>query len=89
MAELPILRSAMPRSLAACMHGVVSNLDLVANGQSGQSLRTAGRLHSELLCGRIDEILAAGLHTFLRGFLQRVDVLGVGIGRDSLAPVVA
>ena len=87
VAELLILRADMPRSLAACMTGVVANLDLVANAQSAQTLRSAGRLHSDLLYGRIDEILAMGLHAYLRQFLQRVGALGVGISRDFLVPV--
>ena len=89
VAELLILRPDMPRSLAACMQGVMANLELVANTQSAQTLRGAGRLHSELLYGRIDEILAGGLRAFLRGFLQRVGALGVGISRDFLVPVAA
>jgi uncharacterized alpha-E superfamily protein len=44
VAELLILRPDMPRSLAACMNEVVANLELVANEQSGETLRRAGRL---------------------------------------------
>ena len=39
VAELLILRPDMPRSLAACMHEVVSNLQRVANEQSNETLR--------------------------------------------------
>ena len=89
VAELLILRADMPRSLAACMDEVVSNLQRVANEQSGNTLRCAGRLQADLKFGRIDEILATGLHAFLTQFLDRVGTLGVGISRDFLVPVAA
>jgi len=89
VAELLILRPDMPRSLAACMHEVVSNLKMVANEQSGETLRRAGRLQADLQYGRIDEILATGLHAYLTQFLDRVGTLGVGISRDFLVPVAA
>ena len=89
VAELLILRPDMPRSLAACMQEVVGNLHRLANEQSGETLRQAGRLHAELQYGRIDEILATGLHAFLTQFLERVGRLGAGISRDFLVPVAA
>jgi uncharacterized alpha-E superfamily protein len=87
VAELLILRPDMPRSLAACMHEVVSNLHRVANEQSKDTLRLAGRLDADLQYGRIDEILATGLHAYLTQFLERVNALGTGISRDFLVPV--
>ena len=84
VAELLILRPDMPRSLAACMNGVLENLKLVANDQSTDTLRRAGRLQAELAYSRIDEILATGLHAYLTQFLDRVSDLGVGISRDFL-----
>jgi uncharacterized alpha-E superfamily protein len=89
VAELLILRPDMPRSLAACMHEVLLNLQRVANEQSKDTLRLAGRLRADLQYGRIDEILATGLHAFLTQFLERVNTLGVGISRDFLVPVAA
>ena len=87
VAELLILRDDMPRSLAACMHELVSNLKRVANEQSKDTLRLAGRLDADLQYGRIDEILATGLHAYLTQFLERVNALGAGISRDFLVPV--
>jgi uncharacterized alpha-E superfamily protein len=84
VAELLILRPDMPRSLAACMNELVTNLKLVANEQSGDTLRRAGRLRCDLEYARIDEILATGLHAYLTQFLDRVGDLGVGISRDFL-----
>jgi uncharacterized alpha-E superfamily protein len=89
VAELLILRPDMPRSLAASMNEVVANLQHIANQQSGETLRKAGRLQSDLRYGRIDEILMTGLHAFLTQFLDRVNDLGAGIGRDFLVPVAA
>ena len=89
VAELLILRPDMPRSLAASMNEVVANLQLVANQQSAETLRRAGRLKSDLQYGRIDEILATGLHAYLTQFLDRVNDLGVGISRDFLVPMAA
>ena len=89
VAELLILRPDMPRSLAACMQEVVANLKMVANEQSTETVRRAGRLHADLQYGRIDEILATGLHAYLTQFLERVGTLGAGISRDFLVPVAA
>jgi uncharacterized alpha-E superfamily protein len=87
VAELLILRPDMPRSLAACMREVLLNLRHVANEQSKDTLRLAGRLDADLQYGRIDEILATGLHAYLTQFLERVNALGTGISRDFLVPV--
>ncbi|MCK6401017.1 MAG: alpha-E domain-containing protein [Sphaerotilus natans subsp. sulfidivorans] len=87
VAELLILRPDMPRSLAACTQEVVVNLKLVANDHSSETLRRAGRLHADLEYGRIDEILATGLHAYLTQFLDRVNELGAGISRDFLVAV--
>jgi uncharacterized alpha-E superfamily protein len=89
VAELLILRPDMPRSLAGCVNALTTNLQLVANAQSDETLRRAGRLHSDLKYGRIDEILATGLHAYLTQFLDRVGDLGVGISRDFLVPMAA
>ena len=84
VADLLILRRDMPRSLHASLREVVDNLALVSNGHSAETERRAGRLLADLQYGRIDEILATGLHAFLTQFLDRVNDLGAGIGRDFL-----
>ena len=89
VAELLILRSDMPRSLHASLNEVVSNLALVANDPSSETHRRAGKLRADLKYGRIDEILATGLHAYLTQFLDRVNDLGVGISRDFLVPMAA
>lgn len=87
VAELLILRPDMPRSLHASLNEVVGNLKMIANDQSLETQRRAGKLRAELQYGRIDEILATGLHAYLTQFLDRVNDLGAHISRDFLVPV--
>lgn len=86
VAELLILRPDMPRSLHASLNEVVSNLAMVTGDQSTETQRRAGKLRADLQYGRIDEILATGLHAFLTQFLDRVNELGAHISRDFLLP---
>ena len=86
VAELLILRPDMPRSLHASLNEVVSNLAMVVNDESGETHRRAGKLCAELKFGRIDEILATGLHAYLTQFLDRVNDLGARISQDYLVP---
>ena len=86
VAELLILRADMPRSLHACMHEVVMNLNKVRNQQSAETERRAGKLLAELQYGQVEEILATGLHAYLTQFLDRVNDLGLRISQDFLVP---
>jgi uncharacterized alpha-E superfamily protein len=87
--ELLILRPDMPRSMHASLNEVVSNLELVTNDTTSETLRRAGKLRAELKYGRIDEILSTGLHAYLTQFLDRVNDLGAHISREFLVPVSA
>ena len=87
VAELLILRPDMPRSLHAGLNEVVAHLALVANDASSETLRRAGKLRAELQYGRIDEILATGLHAYLTQFLDRINDLGAHISEEFLLPV--
>jgi uncharacterized alpha-E superfamily protein len=86
VAELLILRQDMPRSLHASLNEVMANLALVSSDPQSETLRHAGKLRADLAYGRIDEILATGLHAFLTQFLERVNVLGSRISREFLMP---
>ncbi len=86
VAELLMLRADMPRSLHASLNAVVENLNLVANAQSTDTQRTAGKLRADLQFGHIDEILATGLHAYLTQFLDRINALGAKISKDFLVP---
>ena len=88
VAELLILRPDMPRSLHASLNEVVGNLKMIANDQSVETQRRAGKLRAELQYGRIDEILATGLHAFLTQFLDRINDLGARVSSDFLVPTV-
>jgi uncharacterized alpha-E superfamily protein len=88
VAELLILRADMPRSLHASLNEVVNNLSMVANDASSETHRRAGKLCSELKYGRIDEILATGLHAYLTQFLDRINDLGAHISQEYLVPSV-
>ena len=87
VAELLILRADMPRSLHASLNEVLSNLEMVAGNPASETLRRAGKLRADLKFGRIDEILATGLHAFLTQFLDRVNELGSHVSREFLVPV--
>jgi uncharacterized alpha-E superfamily protein len=84
VAELLMLKADMPRSLHASLNEVVNNLALVASDPSSETLRRAGKLRADLKYGRIDEILATGLHAYLTQFLDRVNDLGAHISREFL-----
>lgn len=84
VADLLILRPDMPRSLHASLNEVVNNLSLVASNPESETLRRAGKLRAEMKYGRIDEILATGLHAYLVQFLDRVNDLGGRISREFL-----
>jgi uncharacterized alpha-E superfamily protein len=87
VAELLVLESKMPRSLAACMCAVVANLQEVRNELSHETERQAEQLYGQLQSARIDDILAEGLHEFMTKFLASIAEIGNGIGRDFLLPV--
>ncbi|WP_227814338.1 alpha-E domain-containing protein [Nitrogeniibacter aestuarii] len=89
IAELLILHPSMPRSLNFCMRAVVKSLELVANEQSGETQRRAGKLYSEVRYGRIDDILSRGLHVFLTDFMSRIEDLGDRIHCDFLETSIA
>jgi uncharacterized alpha-E superfamily protein len=86
VAELLMLRQDMPRSLHHCMAEVENILRVVGADPQGETQRQAGRLRADLHYGRIEEILATGLHAFLTQFLDRVNQLGAQISRDFLVP---
>lgn len=87
VAELLMLQPNMPRSLLACMAGVVSNLKDVSNDLSHDTERFAGKLHAELQFARIDDILEQGLHAYLTKFLACINELGNRLSRDFLVPL--
>ncbi|ANN69035.1 alpha-E domain-containing protein [Bordetella bronchialis] len=89
VAELLILHGDMPRSLLSSMQAVTDNLALVSNERSAETERRAGMLCSELRYGKVEDIIAGGLHGFLERFLARVNDLGNRISQDFLLQLSA
>lgn len=79
VAELLILRADMPRSLHACMEEIDIQIQLLNGPHSGELQRLSGRLYSELKFGRIEEVMAEGLHEYLTRCLLRLRTLGEAI----------
>ncbi|SEJ39620.1 alpha-E domain-containing protein [Achromobacter sp. NFACC18-2] len=89
VADLLILHGDMPRSLLASMQAVADDLARVANQRSTETERRAGMLCAELQYGRVEDILASGLHQYLDRFLDRINDLGNRISQDFLVPLSA
>jgi len=84
VAELLILREAMPRSLRHCMNRVHNTLLRVANDSSTETLRRAGEIHAGLQYGRVDDVLDSGIRSYLANFLSATGDLGARIAYDFL-----
>ena len=82
--EFAALHPAIPRSLLRAAELVDYNLQLVANAQSGETLRRAGVLHALLRYGTRETIAETGVETFLGDVLARSADLSDRIGRDFL-----
>jgi uncharacterized alpha-E superfamily protein len=72
VADLLILKSAMPRSLISCYERIDGALDSLAreDGRSGVSQRQARAMLSRLERATMAEIFQGGLHEFITGFLE-------------------
>jgi uncharacterized alpha-E superfamily protein len=89
VAELLVLREAMPRSLHHCMARVHGTLSRVANARSTETLRRAGEIHAALQYGRIEDALETGLRDYLARFLGQTAELGERIANDFLVSEAA
>jgi uncharacterized alpha-E superfamily protein len=71
IADLLILKSAMPRSLIACYESINNVLDSIAreDGRTGASQRQARTTLSRLERSTMSEIFQSGLHEFITDFL--------------------
>ncbi len=79
--ELLVLRPDVPRSLRACCDEIVAILPQIEARPGAQDAgrevkRLAGQLALRLEYGAVDEILDAGLHRWLTGFLDESARLG-------------
>lgn len=82
IAELLILRPELPRSLAACYNRVCEVLEGIAmeqGGRRGEPHRMAGEIQAKLKFGRIEEIMASGLHDYLTSLIGSTAELGQAV----------
>jgi uncharacterized alpha-E superfamily protein len=89
IAELLILRPELPRSIVACYARIEETLDGIAashGGRRGECHRLAGEMHARLRFGRIDDIMASGLHDFLTATIDRNLELGRQVQDFYLQP---
>jgi uncharacterized alpha-E superfamily protein len=72
IADLLILKQAMPRSLIACYESIDRALDALArdDGRSGLAQRQARAMYSKLERSSMTEIFQGGLHEFITEFIE-------------------
>ena len=87
VAQLLMLQSNMPRSLMACLKGVVQNLSDVRSEASIDTEKFARDLYAELENTSIGDILKFGLHAYLIRYLENINELGVRLSNNFLLPV--
>jgi uncharacterized alpha-E superfamily protein len=74
----------MPRSLVACVAEVANLLAQVKNSQSSTTLTHTRNILAELRDESIEEVLEMGLHHYLKLFLEKINLVGLGISHDFL-----
>jgi uncharacterized alpha-E superfamily protein len=86
IADLLILKDAMPRSLASCYGNLVQNLDYIARayGRQGPAQRQARGIRTGLENCRLEEIFQRGLHEFVDVFITDNHRLGAAIAEQYL-----
>ena len=87
VAELLMLNKSMPRSLMACLEGVVQNLTEIGNEFSQETEQFAQQLQAQLANHPIEKILQIGLHAYLVEFLENINELGKRLSHDFLVPL--
>jgi uncharacterized alpha-E superfamily protein len=86
IADLLILKAAMPRSLISCYESIDRALDSLAreDGRSGASQRQARAMLSRLERATMSEIFQNGLHEFITAFLDDNGRLSTTISEQYL-----
>ncbi len=84
VAELMILREDMPRSLHHCYEALITTLEDLTGKKQLECRRIAGQTYARLKYGRIDKIIALGLHEFLNDFIDNNNALGAQLQEDFL-----
>jgi uncharacterized alpha-E superfamily protein len=72
IADLLILKRAMPRSLISCYESLDGTLDSLArdDGRSGVAQRQARAMHQKLERSSMTQIFQSGLHEFITAFIE-------------------
>ena len=95
VAELLILGTDSPRSLATCTDSVHGTLRALAGAGNHEVVRLAGSLMSEARFGRIEDILREGTDRYLQRVMARLLELAIEIDQhflltpEAAAPAVA
>jgi len=86
VADLLILNTQMPRSLACCYETITRHLDALGDfyGRQGQSQRLARTLHSRLTNTNIGQVFQDGLHEFITAFLAENGKVGAAVAEQYL-----
>lgn len=87
VAELLILRTEFPRSLAFCYQQITQHLDAIRSQDpqlAAEAKRQAHSLYSDLRFARVDRIIENGLHEYLTDMIERTDQLGAQIAKGHL-----
>jgi uncharacterized alpha-E superfamily protein len=82
VAELLVFRPELPRSLVSCHARVRNALESIAEatgGRRGDPQRIAVEIHDRLVKGRIEDVMARGLHDWLTAHIDRNTELGNAI----------
>lgn len=82
VAELMLFRQELPRSLVSCHGRVLHALEGIADatgGRRGDPQRIAAEIHDRLAKGRIEDVMARGLHDWLTAQIDRNIELGNAI----------
>lgn len=87
VADLLLLNSQMPRSLASCYRNLVRYLDHIADmyGRRGPVQRLARNVGTRLDSSSMNEIFQNGLHEFITELIVDTDRLGSAITEQYLA----
>jgi uncharacterized alpha-E superfamily protein len=86
VADLLILNTEMPRSLASCYVSLVEHLDNIARayGRQGDAQRLARAVRTRLSNSRMEEIFQSGLHEFISDFIGDTSQLGNAVTEQYL-----
>jgi uncharacterized alpha-E superfamily protein len=87
VAELLLLRPEVPRSLRFCANQFADHLDALAGQRDLEAQRLTGELHARLRFARIERVLEASVHDFLKEITDRLAGLSSQLARDFLMTV--